>query len=281
MPFAPVVLGLLAQSTATPQATKPTDFMAAVCGANISGYEECHGEYPTGCSKAAQYDGYLNELKNLVITPAKPPASWLSQLKDFTDLDQKLPHDLARNNHAQFGDDLKKNAGEGGMAGAIGYLYYAQKGGTSESSNCQLGGPDEIDFHIGLGFDAALAGKLARKEKLTDEEKGALTKESVIVEMTPHWRAQFKPDWSLALLKPAIGHQVRVVGQLLVDNEHYDTKDDCAIHGANPDTCWRGSVWELHPVTRFEVCGSGDNCTQDGAGWVELEDYKGPAASPL
>jgi hypothetical protein len=280
MPFAPLALGLLAQTTATPQATKPADFMAAVCGANISSYEECHDEYPTGCSKAAKYDGYLNELKNLALSPAKPPVRWLSQLKDFTDLDQKLPHTLARNNHAQLGDDLKKNVGEGTVAGAIGYLYYAQKGGAGESSNCQLGGPDEIDFHLGIGFDAALAGKLARKETLTDEEKGARTKESVIVEMTPHWRARFQPEWSLALLKPAVGHQVRVVGQLLVDNEHYDTKDDCAIQGANPDTCWRGSVWELHPVTRFEVCGSGDNCTQDGAGWVELEDYKGPAASP-
>lgn len=279
-PLAPLALGLLAQTTTvTPQAAKPTDFTAAVCASNLSGYEECHDEYPTGCSKAAKYDPYLNELKNLSLTPAKP-ARWLSQLKDFTDLDRKLPHDLARNNHAQLGDDLKKNLGEGSIAGAIGYLYYAQKGGASESSNCQLSGPNDIDFHIGIGFDADLAAKLAGKQKLTDDEKGALTKESIIVEMTPHWRARFKPEWSLALLKPAIGHQVRVLGQLLVDNEHYDTKDNCAIKNANLDTCWRASVWELHPVTGFEVCGSGDNCTQDGAGWVELEDYKGPAGSP-
>jgi hypothetical protein len=280
-PFAPVALGLLAQAAGmAPKATAPVDFMAAVCAPNISGYEECHEEYPTGCSKAAKYDGYLNELKNLAISPGKPPVRWLSRLKDFTDLDGKLPAKLARDNHAQFGDDLKKDAGEGSVAGAIGYLYYAQKGGASESSNCQLGEPNDIDLHIGIGFDAGLAGKLAGKEKLTDEEQGALTKESVIIEMTPHWRARFKPEWSLALLRPAIGHQVRVVGQLLVDNEHYDTKDSCAIKGANPDTCWRASIWELHPVTRFEVCGSGDNCTQDGAGWVDLEEFKAGPGGP-
>lgn len=278
-PFVPLALGIIAQNALGPQAAKPTDFLATACAADITGYEECHNEYPTGCSKAAKYDGYLNELKNLALSPGKPPASWLSQLRDFTDLDQKLPHDLARNNHAQLGVGLKKNLGEGGVAGVIGYLYYAQKGGTSESSNCQLGGPDDIDFHIGIGFDATLADKLAKKEKLTDDEKKAMTQESVIVEMTPHWRARFKPEWSLALLKPAVGHQVRLTGQLLVDNEHYDTKDDCAIKGANPDTCWRASVWELHPVTGFEVCSSGDNCTREGAGWVELEEYKPTAGS--
>jgi hypothetical protein len=279
-PFVPLALGLLAQTTVAPEPAKPVDFVATVCAANISGYEECHEGYPTGCSKAAQYDGYLNELKNYPISPAKPPETWLSDLKNFTDLDRKLPHDLARNNHAKFGDALKKDVGEGSVAGAIGYLYYAQKGGASESSNCQLGGPNDIDFHIGIGFDAGLAAKLAKKEKLTDEEKGALTKESVIVEMTPHWRARFQPEWTVPLLKAAVGHQVRVVGQLLVDNEHYDTKDDCAIQNANPDTCWRGSVWELHPVTQFQVCASGDNCTRDGAGWVELEEWKAAAGSP-
>ncbi len=283
-PWAPVALGLLGQVTATsPTLTSPTakpaDFAVAVCGSDISGFEACHDDYPTGCSKAAKYDAYLNELKNLPLSPADP-VRWLSQLKDFTDLDQKLPHDLAKSNHAQFGDALK-GLGEGSIAGTVGYLYYAQKGGTSESSNCQLGGPNDIDFHIGIGFDPSLAAKLAAKQPLTEDEKATLTKESVIVEMTPHWRARFKPEWSLALLKPAVGHQVRVLGQLLVDNEHYDTKDNCAIKGASQETCWRASVWELHPVTGFQVCGTGDNCAQDGAGWVELEDYKGtPAGSP-
>ncbi|HEY2296063.1 MAG TPA: hypothetical protein VGM86_35640 [Thermoanaerobaculia bacterium] len=277
-PWAPVALGLLGQATLNPPTAKPTDFKAAVCGPSISGYEECHNEYPTGCSKAAKYDAYLNELKNLPVAPAEP-VRWLAELKDFTGLDQKLPHDLTRDNQSQLFSALK-GLGEGSVAGTVGYLYYAQKGGTSESSNCQLSGTDNIDFHLGIGFDPALAAKLAAKQPLTESEKSTEKKESIIVEMTPHWRARFKPDWSLDLLKPAIGHQVRVIGQLLIDNEHYDTKDNCAIKGANQETCWRASVWELHPVTGFQVCGTGDNCARDGAGWVELEDYKGtPAGS--
>ncbi|MDP9120217.1 MAG: hypothetical protein M3O15_02435 [Acidobacteriota bacterium] len=275
VPYAPLalaMLGNLATGTAGPQATTPSDFAAAVCGEGIGGYEECHSQYPTGCSKAAKYDGYLNELKNLAVSPANAPVRWLEQ-KDFAALDQQTPHNLARDTHAQFGDDLKK-LGEGSVAGLVGYLYYAQPGGKSESSNCQLGAPEDIDFHIGIGFDAALAAKLAGKTKLTPDENGAMKKGSVIVEMTPHWRARFQPGWSLDLLKTALGHPVRVVGQLLIDNEHYDTKDDCALAGASQDTCWRASVWELHPVTQFQVCGNAAGCSASGTGWVDLEEFK-------
>lgn len=274
-PFAPLALSLLGNvgvGTVAPQTSTPSDFAAAVCGEGIGGYEECHSEYPTGCSKAAKYDGYLNELKNLLVSPTTPPGQWLEQ-KDFAALDRQTPTSLTRNNHAQLKDDLAK-LGEGSVAGLTGYLYYAQPGGKSESSNCQLSAPEDIDFHIGIGFDPLLAAKLAGKKKLTTDDHAAMTKGSVIVEMTPHWRARFKPEWSLDLLKAALGRPVRLVGQLLIDNEHYDTKDDCALTGANHDTCWRGSVWELHPVTDFKVCGNPAGCSASGAGWVDLEDFQ-------
>jgi hypothetical protein len=59
------------------------------------------------------------------------------------------PAELTRGNHAEFKDELAK-LGEGRIFGINGFLNYAQKGGTSESSNCQLADVDDIDFHIGI-----------------------------------------------------------------------------------------------------------------------------------
>ena len=91
---------------------------------------------------------------------------------------------------------------------------------------------------------------------------------SVVVEMTPHYRADYAPDWTLDALKAVVGKQVRVAGQLMADNEHYVPKDDCGLPG-HESTCWRASIWELHPVTSFQWCNVAD-CTKDPSGWVEL-----------
>jgi hypothetical protein len=37
-------------------------------------------------------------------------------------------------------------------------------------------------------------------------------------------------------------------------------------------SCWRMSVWELHPVISFQVCKT-DGCTQNSTDWVELDQF--------
>lgn len=281
-PFAPLAIALLAQAAllkTAPSGTVSTEHPAdeaAVCEEEIPTSQECHSEYPTGCSKAARYDPYVNLLKNQLVSPAKKPQRIFTG-DDYGTLEERLPPDLTKENHVEFKDDLAK-LGEGHVVGLVGYLYYAKKGGK-ESSNCQLEDPDAIDFHIGIGFDRELAAKLTSKAKLTSGERTEMNQTSAIIEVTPHWRAQFKPEWTLAAFATAIGHQVRVMGQLLVDSEHYSPKDDCAFADASLK-CWRASVWEIHPVTRFEVCKSGDSCTATSGDWVDLEDFKTATASP-
>jgi hypothetical protein len=70
------------------------------------------------------------------------------------------------------------------------------------------------------------------------------------------------------------GKQVKVVGQLMLDNAHANSKDDCAFADDPVEGCWRASVWEIHPVTQFFVCKSGRACTVSSADadWVRLED---------
>jgi hypothetical protein len=277
LPFAPVALAVAAQALGGGGgggAPTPSDAQAAVCGDHIAGFEDCHATYPTGCSQKPNYDGYLNYLKNQLFNPDAAPAHYMT-VAELAAKEGSLPAALGKANHGQFKDELKTKLGDGEVAGLTGYLYYSKPGGV-ESSNCKLSGAEDIDFHIGIGPDATLAGKIAGKQNLTTEESRRLKTESVIVEMTPHWRATFRPQWDLDKLKAVAGRQVRLVGQLLADNEHHDTHDDCGLqdHG---NACWRASIWELHPVTRFQVCGTGA-CKPDDAGpdsnW---EDLEGPA----
>jgi hypothetical protein len=287
VPFAPLALALLmnavpssspvgASSTLAHQDV-PDNVTAVQCEDNIADFQACHDNYPTGCSKAAGYDAYLNSLKNL--TPSAPSGgiAVLGQA-DFDNLNAGTPATLGQNNnHSEFKDQLGK-LGEGSQRGVIGYLYYFQATGA-ESSNCELTGPDaeggNVDFHIGIGFDE----KMASQVNIANPSKPpkTLQKQSVIVEMTPHYRARLENGiWTLANLKPALGHKVRVVGQLLVDSEHNKPSDNCALDGTpvQRNHCWRYSIWELHPVTSFEYC-QDDSCTQNSNNWIPVGEHSG------
>jgi hypothetical protein len=268
--LAPLALALLLQRAVLPGsgATPALDSADAAVCAEVDDESECHTKYPTGCSPSARYDGYLNAIKNQLPPRTDKPVRTLG-LKDINDLDRGIPKDISKTNHLDLKDQLDK-LGEGRIHTVIGYLYYAKNGGK-ESVNCELEGNDAIDFHIAIGFDADLAAKVLashlRQRKLTDQEDSDTKKTSMIVEMTPHYRSKFKPDWNIDAVKAAIGHQVKVTGILLLDNEHQDPKDNCAM--GNHDTCWRLSTWELHPVTQFQVCNA-DICAEDSNAWVEL-----------
>lgn len=274
-PFAPLAIALLMQNSTIPGGGSEAaehGTAAATCGDDIDGFQVCHSQYPSGCSKAGKYDADLNLLKNQLIPPTQPSEGVLAQ-SDFARLEGQLSTDLSTSNHSQFHDALG-NLGEGHVFTVVGYLYYAQLGGKGESSNCQLTAVEDIDFHIGLGFDPALAAKLKSHAKLSTADSAAKTQQSVIVEMTPHYRARFDPDWSLAELKPVIGLPVRVTGQLLVDNEHHNQKDDCGYPGGGGSACWRSTVWELHPIIEFQVCNK-ESCDakSPATDWVDLDDF--------
>jgi hypothetical protein len=242
---------------------------------DVQDFRDCHARFRTGCSKSAGYDPYLNLLKNNLDPPDpdSSPVRFLAK-KDFEALDEATPTDLDRSNHIDFKNELDRQ-GEGKIFGLVGYLYYAKKTGA-ESSNCQLDSDDEegsnVDYHIGIGFDDNLAKRLASGNNLTAADRKALQQKSVIVEMTPHYRATFETDkWTIDALRQIVGKQVRVVGQLIIDSEHNVRSQNCAIAETNKQkqTCWRASVWELHPVTQFEFC-KAESCTQNSSEWAEL-----------
>jgi hypothetical protein len=259
---------------------------AVMCEGDISDAEACHSQYPSGCSAGkptkVPYDFTLNVMKNEVKWVSEQPSQWRTSLSEFQTLENSLPSGLQPKNHGDYVDPLKQ-LGEGKIEGVVGYLYGAKPEG-SETSNCGL--PDtpnheDVDFHIYIGFDPAVAATLrkSRNGSLTSAERAqisahALHSTAVIVEMTPHYRESFHPGWTIDELNAVVGDQVRVVGQLMVDNEHYQAGQDCAVDPSKP-ACWRATVWEIHPVIDFRYCAKGNNdgCAQNSpADWTDVAD---------
>ena len=283
-PFAPVAIAALMSSAllgptgGAPGAKVPPGGPIPVACEEVQDFEDCHSRYPAGCTQGSgkpNYDAYLNVLKNQLIAPASAnPVKFLTSKADYEQLDKQIPAQLGSKNHFTYKDVLT-NAGETRPTGLIGYLFYVKPEGA-ESSNCQLPqdppGFADVDYHIGIGFDKDLAGQLLAKKKVPAH---SLSSNAVIVEMTPHFRANFENGkWTVGELTNVLGRQVKVVGQLMVDNEHNLSSQNCAMAKSAGDlaSCWRMSVWELHPVISFQVCKT-DSCTQNSTDWVELDQF--------
>jgi len=237
----------------------------------------CHKQFATGCTESTnKYDAYLNFLKNQTPGSASPSTAALKK-DDFQSLEGKIPNQLGSKNHAKFAPTLA-DLGEGNIVMVIGFLYFVEdtsqdgngKLSIGETTNCKLQLPDSYDFHIGVGFDAALAEQILKtKPKPLFGTPAEMDKTSVVAEMTPHTR---KPKWTFARVNSMQGKQVKIVGQLMIDNTHLNAKDDCSFPGAKP-SCWRATVWEVHPITQFYVCNQIKGCDDSSpdSAWTSLD----------
>jgi hypothetical protein len=251
----------------------------AVAGCNPGSLttQSCHAQFPTGCTDShSKYDAYLNFLKNQT-----PGASMASTAElgdtDFKTLESKVPSGTTSKNHAKLAPTLA-NLGEGNIVTVIAYLYFVEDTGkgsggnpsVGETTNCKLQLPDSYDFHIGLGFDKTLADQILQtKPQPIFGKPAAMDKTSVVAEMTPHTRGA---KWAFARVNSLQGQRVKVVGQLMMDNVHWNAKDDCGFSGAGPG-CWRSTIWEVHPVTQFYVCKASGGCTASSpaSDWTSLD----------
>ncbi|HTB07209.1 MAG TPA: hypothetical protein VK806_09675 [Bacteroidia bacterium] len=118
-----------------------------------------------------------------------------------------------------------------------GYVFDVKMGGD-ESCNCHARAVDERDTHI----------ELVLTPDATEE------KQRVIVEVTPRMREIMSKkgiDWSTDNLRRTIkGHQVKVTGWLLFDEEHSKQAENTE---PDNDKDWRATCWEIHPITKIEI----------------------------
>ena len=283
----------LGQNGAKAVAAKALQAEALPCDTDAAQGTGCHANYPAGCglprdpnnnrkflgpdlSFQPRYDPYLAYLKNQ-IPKVLPTSQGLLTRADFV---AKYHAALQTNtkitqfNHADVSVEMLA-LGEAQYYAVIGYLYYSQVSAGGEACNCDIQNDDPSDdYHIGIGFDSQLA-KVANAA--TKDQKKQLQKASIIVEMTPHYRAKYhKGKWTNTLLQSILGRQVKVVGQLLLDNDHMGANAVCGGSNSSADdksSCWRLSPWELHPVTEFYVCKAA-SCAENSSNWIPLDKGK-------
>ena len=286
---------LLAQDRAHQLASQAAQQKAASCPKpNNLTLQKCHAQFPDGCSASApaHYDAYLDFLKDQDPDPSLAPTKVLTAASDFQKLESQLPvgskakgkakakKGLTSSNHATFAKQFA-DLGEGNIYSVIAYLYFVEdtgkgtscQGGVAETANCKITAPDSADYHIGLGFNSTLANTVRTTHpQPCTPGFSALEKDSFVAEMTPFPRHSRHPKWSNASVSAHLGEQVKVVGQLMVDNDHFQTKDDCALPGAATN-CWRSTVWEIHPISKFYVCNlsSGCDASSPDSAWTDLD----------
>ena len=178
-------------------------------------------------------DPELNRLKNRV-----DDGQYISV--PFAAVEQlEWPKTIERRRRADWssGDTTEVSRYEGLPLSVEGYLALARSEGP-ESPNCH--GADSVfrDFHIWL-------------TKTAGDDRA----NSIVIEMTPAVRS-LHGHWTTDILN-RIAHEkqrVRVSGWLLLDPEHPDQVGKT-----------RGTIWEIHPVMRFEI--------EQGGKWVSLDVF--------
>jgi hypothetical protein len=146
---------------------------------------------------------------------------------------------------------------EGMLVSLIGFVAGAAGEGP-ETVNCNLGTKSTKDAPL-HDIHISIVDGASNTDKCT----------GVVAEMIPHHR----PDaWTPKILNQVktSGQEVRVTGNLMFDSSHTPCINDKALSG-DP---LRVSLWEVHPIYKFEICTTG-SCSDTGTeGWVNLEVWQ-------
>lgn len=123
-----------------------------------------------------------------------------------------------------------------------GYLVDAEQG-ESEPSNCHAKTKRGIRFWIAP----------EQPPEGNPQAAKALLARSVVGAASPYWQGEHADTWQLDFIAPILKDRakVRVSGWLLYNPEHPEQLGKT-----------RGSLWEIHPMTKVEIW--------DGGGWREL-----------
>jgi len=180
-------------------------------------------------------DPELNKQKSRKDSPSPAEDSTIAKI---IGLNKTSPNSWKRSNDRQ---DLTK-LGEGTGVVVTGYLIHAKLTGAPESCNCFLTGLANNDFHLNIV-----------------PAKTSTMKQSLVIEMSPVSR---NPNWKLPSLQALADTKtyVRVTGWQLLDTQH--------IHFQSMP---RATAWEIHPVTKFEVCQGTKTECDAGNKWKALE----------
>jgi hypothetical protein len=185
-------------------------------------------------------DPELNKRKNLV-TAVTVPTEY--KRHDFVVL--KFP---AQWSSGQKRTPLLKDWGEGRPVAYEAYLLKVKhyKDGM-EACNCNLKLDENNDFHLVTGH-----------KKTTAED------DSITGEITPRFRLD---GWTLKKLQKLADDKayIRIEGYLMLDTQHLNSSVPARV-----------TDWEIHPVTKMQVCAGSVVSCKAGNNWQELSDFPEP-----
>src|ERR1035437_1785087 len=148
------------------------------------------------------------------------------------------PTDVTKRNKWQPANLTEIARFEGVPLSVVGYLSHAINVEGKEDTNCGYLHPDkttEVDWHM----------------YLTKQSSRPIS-ESVVVETTPRVRKDHPWNRTTLLTWVDSTNPVRISGWLMLDPDHPNMVGSA-----------RGTIWEIHPITKIEVWKSG--------AWVDLE----------
>jgi hypothetical protein len=210
-----------------------------------------------GCAVDGTPEAAANRLRN------RPPATILGavhhlrtveafeHLQKCVRLQQGLPIGDRKPFQKGFCEE-SRNIGEGVLVDIYGFIVGTPRIRRRDPASCLLIGLHNNSFRINIA-------------QLADDPEF----DSILVEMTPIGRDNRL--WSLEKLRSLRGSRVHVTGQLFYDNKHFVNADPDDVIAGEPK---RMSLWEIHPVTDFEVCQEQDQTAcldKPGPQWTKLE----------
>jgi hypothetical protein len=107
-----------------------------------------------------------------------------------------------------------------------GYLISVKEEGNE---SCNGNDSNYHDFHLWIA-----------------DSSGKIKSQSIIAEATPFWKEQF-PKWQLTMFESLDHTKVRISGWIMWDEDHPKQLGSS-----------RTSLWEIHPITKFEYYSDGN-----------------------
>lgn len=218
-------------------------FLTPPCADNIATIEDCP---LTGCGELG--DAELNKAKNRTDAPATATNMTLDDLRH-------LPQPQYWNTGAER-SSIRGPGKEGSGVVVTGFLLKAKAEGK-ESCNCGLSRRVHTDVHL------VLVSKMPDSE--TKEAIDASEKDSVTAEITPRVRGD-NEKWLYRNVNDLEGSYIKVTGLLMLDTRHLPQNH--LLQGERLGRpLVRATNWEVHPITKLEVCTKLKRDCDNGSGW--------------
>jgi hypothetical protein len=199
----------------------------------------------TGCGDGG--DAFLNEQKNKTNVPT-------SGITNMT-LDQMGA--LSQPSNWPTGTPRASIEGPGkeGSPVAVRAFLLKAKAEGAESCNCDMTKRAVTDIHLVL---VSQLPNMDDQDEVDTAEAGSVT-----AEITPRMRQHGHPNWVFKNINDFEGEYVRFTGRLLLDTKHLPPNRKLK----------RATNWEVHPITRFQVCQTTKSQCDHSTGAPNWKDF--------